>query len=128
MWLAASAMRSRDVIAVIGASCPLLAGALTVLAPGPAAGPALALLQFFLGAADASCAGRVLLGIFDPADELVARQRRDVLPRIECGGIVDQGAAQVGRQLVHHPTRHSLAAHEATVANSAGRRLGPRPY
>ena len=97
MWLAARAMRSRDVIAVIGASCPLLAGALTVLAPGPAAGPALALLQFFLGAADASCAGRVLLGIFDPADELVARQRRDVLPCNEGRGVTDQRFSQVCR-------------------------------
>jgi hypothetical protein len=46
--------------------------ALAVLAPGPAAGPALAFLQLFLRSPNAALAGGLLLGIFDPADELVA--------------------------------------------------------
>ena len=51
---------------------PLPAGALAMLAPRPAAGPALAFLQFLLGPPNASLTGGLLLGILDPADELVA--------------------------------------------------------
>jgi hypothetical protein len=53
----------------------LPAGALAVLAPRPAAGPALAFLQFLPGPADATLSGDLLLGILDPADELIAGQR-----------------------------------------------------
>ena len=51
-----------------------LSGAVAVRAPRPAAGPALAIFQFLLGPANATFSGPLLLGIFDPADELVARQ------------------------------------------------------
>jgi len=51
---------------------PLPAGALAVLAPWPAAGPALALLQLILGPPNAALSRGLLLGILDPADELVA--------------------------------------------------------
>jgi hypothetical protein len=97
---------------------PLSAGALSVLAPRPAAGPTPAFLQFLPGPAYAPFSGRFLLGILDPADELVASQRRDVRPGIECRGVGDQRLAQVRRQLVHHPTGHSLAAHRPTVGGS----------
>src|SRR3982074_2450351 len=89
--------------------------ALAVLAPRPAARPALAFLQLLLGPANTALSGHLLLGILDPADELVARQGRNVLPGGECRGIGDQRLAQVFGQLVHHPTGHSLAAHLATV-------------
>ena len=94
----------------------LSADARAVRAPGPAAGPALAFFQLLLGAANASFSGHFPLGILDPADELVAGQRRDVLPGIERRGVGDQRVAQVSWQLVHHPTGHSRAAHTATVA------------
>jgi DNA-binding NtrC family response regulator len=48
-------------------------GAVAVLASWPAAGPALALLQLLLCPANAAFSGRLLLGILDPAYELVAR-------------------------------------------------------
>jgi len=94
---------------------PLAAGALTVLAPRPAAGPALAFLQLLLRPANAARSGHLLLGILDPADELVASQGRDVLPGIECRDVGDQRRAQVCGQLVDHSTGHSLAAHRAMV-------------
>jgi len=57
----------------VGAPSRLLsAGALAVLAPWPAAGPTLAFLQLLLGPANAAFSGHLLLGILDPADELVA--------------------------------------------------------
>src|SRR6185312_9555754 len=87
-----------------------------VLAARPAARSAHAFLQFFLGSPDAAFARFLLLGVFDPADELVARQRRDVLPRRERGGVADQCGSQVRGQLVHDAARHSLAAHEVRVA------------
>src|SRR5207237_3512849 len=106
----------RPPIRRLGAPSRLLsAGALAVLAPWPAAGPALAFLQLLLGPADAAFSGHFLLGILDPADELVAGQRRDVLPGIECRGVGGQRLAQVSWKLVHHPTGHSRAPHSATV-------------
>ena len=91
-----------------------------MLAPWPAARPALALLQLLPGAANAAFAGRLLLGILDPADELVARQRSDVLPGIKGRGVGDQRLAKIGGQLVHHPTGYELAAHTATVPAARG--------
>jgi len=57
-----------------------ITGALAVLAPWPAAGPTLAFLQLLPGPSDAAFSGLLLLGILDPADELVAGQGRDVFP------------------------------------------------
>src|SRR6266702_6755928 len=58
----------------------LFAGALAVPAPWPAARPPLAFLQLLLGPAYPAFSGHLLLGILNPADELVSSQRRDVLP------------------------------------------------
>jgi hypothetical protein len=55
---------------VLGGRLP--AGAVAVLAPGPAAGPALAFLQLLLRPPNAALSGGLLLGILGPADELVA--------------------------------------------------------
>jgi hypothetical protein len=44
-----------------------------MIAPWPAAGPTLAFLQLLLGPANA-VSGHILLGILDPAAELVAGQ------------------------------------------------------
>jgi len=87
-----------------------------VVAPRPAAGPTLAFLKLLLGSANAAFSGHLLLGILDPADELVAGQRPDVLPGSERRRVGDQSFAQVFRKLVHHPTGHSLAAHKTTLA------------
>src|SRR5437762_919591 len=93
---------------VRSASAPLrrllAARALAVLAPRPAAGPTLAFFELLLRPPNAALPGHLLLGVLDPADELVASQRRDVLPRIECRGVRDERLAQVNRKLVHHPT------------------------
>jgi hypothetical protein len=87
-----------------------------VLASWPAARPTLAFLQFFLGPTDAAFAGLLLLGILDPADELIAGQRSDVLPGIECRGVGDQRLSEVFRKLVYDATWDSWAAHRVTVA------------
>src|SRR5829696_4326940 len=63
---------------------PLLACAVAVLASRPAAGPALAFLQLLPGPPNTALPGGLLLGILDPADELVAGQWRDVVPGVEC--------------------------------------------
>src|SRR5437762_189458 len=106
----------------LGAPSRLLStGALAVPAPWPAAGPTLAFLQLLLGPANAAFSGHFLLGILNPADELVASQRRDVLPGIECRAVGGQRRAQVSWKFVHHPTGHPRAAHRATVV----KRLNP---
>jgi hypothetical protein len=56
----------------------LSAGALAVLAPWTAAGSTLAVLQRLLGPANTPFSRPLLLGILDPADELVAGQRADL--------------------------------------------------
>ena len=94
----------------------LPAGPVAVAASRPATGPALAILQLLLGPANAAFSGHVPLGVLHPADELVARQGRDVLPGLECRGVGDQRLAQIRGQLVHHPTGDSPGAHRATVA------------
>ena len=94
----------------------LLAGAFAVPASRPAAWPALAFLQLLEGSADAALPRGLLLGILDPADEFVARQRGDVFPGRERGVAADQRLAQFCRELVHGPAGHSLAAHGARVA------------
>ncbi len=91
---------------------PLAPAALPVLAPWPAARPALAVLQFFLCPANAPLSCRSLFGVFDPADELVASQRRYVIPRFPCRGVGLQRLAQVVGQLVHHPAEDALASHK----------------
>jgi hypothetical protein len=95
----------------------LFAGALAMLAARPATGPALAFFQFLLGPANATLPSHFLLGILDPADELVTGQRRDVFPRSERLRVADQRVTQVCGQLVHRPARYSLAAHRARVAS-----------
>src|ERR1700689_3817391 len=96
----------------------LSAVALAVAAPRPAAGPALTFLQFLLGPANAAFPGRLLLGILDPADELVAGQRRDAGPGVERRRVGDQCLAQIRGKFVHYPAGHSLTAHRATVAEA----------
>ncbi len=103
--------------AIDGATRLLPAGALAVAASRPAAGPALAFLQLLLGPPDTALSGGLLLGILDPADELVAGQGRDVLPGIECRPVGDQCLTQVRGQFMHHPPGHSLAAHWPIVVS-----------
>src|ERR1700737_5403030 len=102
----------------------LPAGAVAVLAPRPAAGPALACLQLLRGPPNAALSGPVLLGILDPADELVAGQGRDVFPGIECRAVGDERLTQVRGQLMYHPTGHSLAAHAPMVVSRGQARAG----
>ena len=82
------------------------AGAFAVLAAGPAARSALALFQLLLGAADTafSCFG--LLGILDPADELVAGQRGEACPDVEDRTIGDEYLPKIFGKLVHHPAHN----------------------
>ena len=89
----------------------LFASTLAVLAPRPAARPALTLLEFLLGPADAALSGHILFGVVDPTDELVARQGGDVLPSRQGRRIGKQRLAQVCGQLVHHSAGHPVAAH-----------------
>jgi len=71
----------------------------------------LALLEFFLGTANTSFSGHVLLGIFDPADEFVPGQRRDVVPGMERRRVGHEGLTQIARELVHHPAGESRTTH-----------------
>ena len=106
-----SARPDRHLRLCSGDGAELAAGAFAVRAPWPAARPTLTLLQLLLGPANATLSRLLLLGIFDPADELVAGQGRDVPPCLKCRGVADQRHAHIAWKLVHHPTGNSLAAH-----------------
>ena len=67
---------------------------------GPAAGALLAFLQFFGRAHDPALTGRGLFGVLDPADEFVAAQRRQALPKREDPGVGLQGGLKIGLSLV----------------------------
>jgi hypothetical protein len=89
-----------------------------MLASRPAAGSPLAFFEFLLGPANATLSGWLLLGVFDPTDELVARQRGDVVPGGKCRGISEQRRAQIRRQLVHDSAGYLLAAHRDRVTRA----------
>ena len=82
----------------------------------PAARAALTFFEFLLGPSNAAITSDLLLGILDPADELVAGQRRDVVPRIERHGVPEESVAQICGELVHHTTGHSPTAHNTKIA------------
>src|ERR1700684_4387882 len=98
-------------------SCSISARALAMLAPWPATRPPLTFLQLLLRPAYAAFSGHLLLGVLNPANELVPSQGSDVLPRIERREIGDQRFSQISWKFVHDPARDSLAAHEPTVAD-----------
>jgi hypothetical protein len=98
----------------------LCAGALAVLTPWPAAGSTLTVLQLLLGPTNAACSCRRLLGILDPADELVPGQGCDVLPGIEGREVGDQRLPEICGKHVHHPTGHSRGAHRAHGSGRTG--------
>jgi hypothetical protein len=91
-----------------------------MLAAWPTAGTPHTLFQLLLGPANTAFSRLLLLGILDPTDELVAGQRRDVLPRIQCSVVSNQRLTEIARELVHHPTRNSLPAHRATAVQAPG--------
>ena len=120
-----------DLAPVFDVRLRLTPRALSMFAAGPAARPALPLLQLLLRPADATRPGRWLLGILDPADELVASQRSDVHPRGERRAVPDQRLPKICGKLVHDTAWNSLGAHGANVernalfANGRRKRLAP---
>src|SRR5262245_2784926 len=86
-------------------AAPLTTGALAMVAPGPTAGPTLAFLQLLLGSANPAFSRHPLLGVLDPANELIAGERRDVSPSLESSGIRDERLAQVCGKVVDYPAR-----------------------
>lgn len=72
------------------AALVLLAVPFAVVAPRPATRPPYAFFQLFLRPANAPFPCLLLLGVLDPADELVTGERSDVVPGVERGGIRHQ--------------------------------------
>src|SRR5580692_8652385 len=91
----------------------LFAVSLAMRTPGPTTWATLALLQFFLGASNTTLSRHLLFGVLHPTDELVARQWRDVHPRVHRRSIGDERLTQVRRQLVHHSSGNARRTHDA---------------
>ena len=77
----------------------------------PTAGSTLSFFKLLLGSSDAAVAGRRLFRVFDPADELVAGQRRDVVPGLKCGRVTYERGTQVGRKLMDYTAGHCHSDH-----------------
>ncbi len=88
--------------------------------PGPAAGPTPTLFQLFSCPSDTTRSRHVLLGVLDPADELVSGKRSDVLPGVERSRACDERLAKVCGDRVHHSTGYSPIGHVPTVAGGLG--------
>jgi hypothetical protein len=84
-----------------------------MLAARPTARPTHSFFELFERATNATLAGRGLLRVLDPADELVARERGDVLPRVERGRVADEGFAKIGGEGVDDAPRY-YASHSLT--------------
>jgi hypothetical protein len=89
-----------------------------MFATRPATRAALTLFEFLLGSTNPPLASYVLFGVFDPTDELVSGERRDVLPRVECRSVADQSGAQIRWQFVDHAARYPLSAHDKTLSGT----------
>src|SRR3569623_3133920 len=80
---------------------------------GPAAGPALALLELVARALDVMGPRLRLLHRLDPADPFVAGERGDVLPLGERGVVGDLHLAQLGRDLMNDTVADRPGSHES---------------
>src|SRR5690606_7555309 len=67
----------------------------------PATGAPLAFVQLLDSPADSLRPGRCLLGILNPANELIAGDRRQAFPEINSALARGQGAGQIGRHFVY---------------------------
>lgn len=94
--------------------------ALSVRAARPTARSALSPFELFLSSSDAPLAGRRLLRVFNPADELVASQRRDVVPSLQRRRVTDKRGAQVGRKLMNYATGHRYSGHTPILPRRNG--------
>jgi hypothetical protein len=93
----------------------------------PAAGPALARRQILATPVDALAAGLRLLRGFDPADPLVARERRDIEPGRHRFGLRFQCRSQIGGEIVDDTARNALlVSHGAVDKANAGLCKSPR--
>ena len=91
---------------------PLQIGrSLAMRATRPAAGPAHASLQLVDANRDTPLPGGLLLGRSDPADPLVAGQRREVRPELPDRAVSADGFAEVGREQMHRAARESGSCH-----------------
>lgn len=94
-----------------------------MLAAGPAAGPTHAFLELLLRTPDAALSGLLLFRVFDPTDELVAGERRDVVPRSERNGVSAKRLLKVDRERVNDTAGYGLALlhRERSSFDSTGR-------
>lgn len=71
----------------------LVSGAFAMLTARPATGAPLTFFKLFFGASNATGASGFLLRVFDPANELVSSERRNVVPRLQCRRVRAQDVA-----------------------------------
>jgi hypothetical protein len=86
----------------------------SVDATRPAARPPLSFQQLVTGSRDTPLPGRDLLGIIDPADELVSAKRRQSFPQRQYALVRLQSGLKVFRGLVHGAMEKSVSQRNST--------------
>ena len=81
----------------------------------PAAWASHPILELLDSAADTTLTSRIALGVFDPADELVASQGSDVAPRVGRHLAVTQALLEIGGKVVDCATTQLARCHLAIV-------------
>jgi len=94
-------------------------------AADPATGSLLPLQQFFAGSSDAALARRRLFGVIDPADELVATDRRQAFPQRKDVGIRSQRCLHVVRRFVDNAVRKSVRHETSSQCHPAANSSTP---
>ena len=87
-----------------------MAGALAVLATGPAARATLPLFELFPSSANTPGSGFGFLSVRDPTNKLVATKRSETFPQLEGASIGAKGGAEIFRQRVHYPASNTFPA------------------
>jgi hypothetical protein len=82
----------------------------------PTTRPAFAFEEFLACSLDSALPGFELLGVFNPTDELVARQRSNLFPQRQYPGISNQRLAEIRRQIVNCSTGNFLSRHTNSVS------------
>jgi hypothetical protein len=96
-----------------------------MLAPGPAAGPAFAVEEITLYALDLAGPRLLFLGHFDPANPLVAGERREIDPCRQGLCVGQQKSRQIFRDFMDNATRNDFCqlAHMLRNGPSAERQF-----
>ena len=100
---------------------PPLMALLTMFASWPTTGPALSGGKIFARHSEPLASRLSLLGVLDPADPLITRERRDILPVRPRRGVRNEHFSQICRYAVHNARRKFCFSHASILTHTGYR-------